>query len=151
MNTQAITETVSKFFIAVDQRNWDEVQKIFNDTVLLDYTSMAGGEPADLASQQIIDAWKGLLPGFDQTHHQLGNFIVEADTEIAKVFCYGTATHYLENETMLNVWTVVGTYDLELQNMEGNWRISKMKFNLKYFDGNNALPGLAHRRLSEAE
>lgn len=147
MQNQQITETVSRLFIAVDQRNWDEVKIIFNSSVLLDYTSMAGGEPANLAAVQIINSWKGLLPGFDATHHQLGNFIVKSDNKRASVFCYGTATHFLKNDTGNNVWTVVGSYDLELFEQESAWKVAKMKFNFKYMDGNSDLPTLAQNKL----
>ena len=132
---QAI-ETVNQLFIGVDERNWEQVSKVFADTVLLDYTSMAGGEPALLTSQQIIDSWKGVLPGFDTTHHQLGNY-------------YGTATHYLANESGKNVWTVVGTYNLELSEANGVLKITGMKFNLKYMDGNSVLAQMAQERLKK--
>ncbi len=141
-----ITETVSRLFIAVDKRDWETVAAIFDDTILLDYTSMAGGEPESLTADQIIEAWKGFLPGFHQTHHQLGNFVVESDDRSARVFCYGTATHFLENESGNNVWTVVGSYDLDLIKKD-RWRLSRMKFNLKYIDGNTDLPKLAQARL----
>ena len=143
-----IIETVNKLFIAVDDRNWDEVSSIFAETVWLDYTSMAGGKPATLPPDQIIGSWKGLLPGFDKTHHQLGNYIVEHTTDEAKVFCYGTATHYLENESGNNVWTVVGSYNIELVPIQNLWRIAKLKFNLKYIDGNAELPSIAQKRLT---
>jgi hypothetical protein len=143
-----IIEMISRFFIAVDRRDWKTVKAMFDDTVLLDYTSMAGGEPAVLTADQIVDAWQGLLPGFSQTHHQLGNFVVESGDGSAHVFCYGTATHFLENESGSNVWTVVGSYDLDLTR-KGRWRISKLRFNLKYMDGNLDLPKLAQARLGK--
>lgn len=151
MDTQQIIETVNKLFISVDNRDWDAVKAIFSDTVLLDYTSMAGGHPADLASADIIDSWKSILPGFDKTHHQLGNYIIETDSLVVKVFCYGTATHYLSNESKNNVWTVVGSYDLELQAVSKAWRITKMKFNLKYIDGNGELPKMAQERAKKID
>lgn len=43
MNYNQIAETVSKLFISVDNREWDNVKSLFDDTVLLDYTSMAEG------------------------------------------------------------------------------------------------------------
>src|SRR5690606_13002107 len=101
-------------------------------TVLLDYTSMVGGEPANVKPDQIIDSWKELLPGFDKTHHQLGNYLIEINSNQATVFCYGTATHYLVNETGNNLWSVVGGYNFELNKQENTWRITKMKFNFKY-------------------
>jgi hypothetical protein len=145
-----IIETISRFFIAVDKGDWKTVRAIFDDAVLLDYTSMAGGEPATLTADQIIETWKGLLPGFHHTHHQLGNFVVESGDGWAHVFCYGTATHFLENESGSNVWTVVGSYDLDLIR-KGSWRISAMKFNLKYMDGNPDLPKLAQARLGKGQ
>lgn len=149
MDTQEIIETVNKLFISVDSRDWDTVKTVFSDTVLLDYTSMAGGQPANLASVDIINSWKGVMPGFDRTHHQLGNYIIDAGASIAKVFCYGTATHYLRNESNNNLWTVVGSYDLELQTVSKTWRITKMKFNLKYIDGNSELPKMAQERVKK--
>lgn len=149
MDTQQIIAIVNDLFISVDNRDWEKVKIIFNDIVLLDYTSMAGGEPANLSSIQIIDSWKGILPGFDKTHHQLGNYLVEIDQLFAKAFCYGTATHYLSNESKNNIWTVVGSYDFELKSIRNSWRITKMKFNLKYIDGNNDLPIRARERMKK--
>lgn len=149
MKSKQVQEAISRFFIAVDNRNWDDVRNLFADTVLLDYTSMVGGEPANLTSELIIESWKGLLPGFDCTHHQLGNFVINADLEIATAFCYGTATHYLKNDSGNNVWTVVGSYNFELISDASDWKISKMKFNLKYIDGNSSLPAMAQERLKK--
>jgi hypothetical protein len=149
MDNQHVTATVNKLFITVDNRDWENVKLILSDTVLLDYTSMAGGQPATLTSSQIIDSWKSILPGFDKTHHQLGNYLFETDSDLVKVFCYGTATHYLANESNNNIWTVVGSYDLELKGINNTWRITKMKFNLKYMDGNNDLPKLAQERMKK--
>ncbi len=145
-----IEESINRLFVAVDERNWHVVSELFNDTVLLDYTSMAGGNPAVLSSQQIIDSWRLILPGFDKTHHQIGNMIINGDSGAYKVFCYGTATHYLKNETNSNVWTVVGSYDFEIVTLDSKLKISKMKFNLKYVDGNNDLARLAQERLKDA-
>jgi hypothetical protein len=147
MDYLKVNETVNQLFISVDNRDWETVKVTLNDTVFLDYTSMAGGQPANLTSGQIIDSWKGLLPGFNATHHQLGNYLIETDHDFARVFCYVTATHYLENESGKNIWTVVGSYDLVLKVVNKSWRITNMKFNLKYIDGNNDLPKMAQEKL----
>jgi hypothetical protein len=145
-NMEQIIERISRFFVAVDNRDWDEVKKILAPEVLLDYTSMSGGEPARLTSTQIVDTWKGFLPGFDATHHQLGNFLVESSGDKATAFFYGTATHYIKDNRKGNLWTVVGSYNINLARTDGAWRIETLKFNLKYIDGNNDLPGLAQER-----
>src|SRR5579859_5245446 len=115
METQTIIETVQHIFIGADERDWNRSLNAFAANVHLDYTSLAGGEPADLPATAIIESWKGFLPRFKATHHQLGNFMVRESGGAAAVCCYGTATHYYPNESGRNIWTVVGTYDLKLE------------------------------------
>lgn len=146
-NRQAVLETVNKLFIKTDARRWEQVMEIFADSVLLDYTSMAGGEPATLTPEQIVAAWKGFLPGFEATHHQIGNYLIKVKDNHADVFCYGTATHYLPNESGKSVWIVVGSYDFHLTQSGGNWRVDRMKFNFKYQDGNTSLPAIAQKKV----
>lgn len=149
MNKEIIIETINRFFISVDEGNWEEVARIFNDDVMLDYSSMTGADPTVVSSQQIIREWKNLLPGFNKTHHQLGNYLITKNVENnILVHCYGTASHYLQHESGNNVWTVVGTYDLKLKESKGIYRISGFRFNMKFMDGNKDLPGLARLRVN---
>ncbi|MEM9340944.1 MAG: nuclear transport factor 2 family protein [Bacteroidota bacterium] len=145
LNAQNMTDpekTVTGLFIATDQRDWQTVQQSFSDEVVLDYSSMNGHPASKLTPAQIIDAWKGVLPGFEHTHHQLGNFRTQVDGNKAAVFCYGTASHYLSDPTG-NLWIVVGTYDFELEQQQGAWKITSMTFHYKYQDGNTSLPAKA--------
>lgn len=145
MNT--IQERINTLFIATDQQNWDLVSQSFSSKVVLDYSSMSGQPTAEITPKQIIESWQSILPGFDHTHHQLGNFIIKESNGKATAFCYGTATHYLAHEDG-NIWTVVGTYDFDLEESNSVWKISKMTFNFKYQTGNTALPQLAISRVN---
>ncbi|RDY61713.1 nuclear transport factor 2 family protein [Flagellimonas nanhaiensis] len=138
MEQQKPKDIVIQLFTATDQRDWDKVENCFSNSVLLDYSSM-GNPSATLKPKQIIDSWKTILPGFSHTHHQIGNIQEKITKNKAHVFAYGTATHYLEDENG-NIWTVVGSYDFDLTREDNQWKISKMKFNFKYQDGNTALP-----------
>lgn len=144
MNTP--NDVVIGLFVATDRQDWEEVSAAFDSKVLLDYSSMNGNPATELTPEQIITAWQGILPGFEHTHHQLGNFQVSESGDKAQVFCYGTATHHLTAENG-NIWTVVGTYDFDLRKSEGSWKITSMKFNFKYQDGNASLPEEAINRL----
>jgi hypothetical protein len=148
MQTHSVIDAINGVFINTDERRWDGVKASFADHVMLDYTSMAGGQPATLTPQQIADAWTTLLPGFQYTHHQIGNYVVHENGNTATVFCYGTATHYLPNDSGQNVWTVVGTYDFHLTKQDAIWKVDAMTFQLKYQDGNLSLPELARKRLA---
>jgi hypothetical protein len=147
MQTNPVIDVINAIFINADERQWDRMKASFADYVTLDYTSMAGGEPAILTPQQILHAWQALLPGFQSTHHQISNYVVQENAYVATVFCYGTATHYLPNDSGQNLWTVVGTYDLHLIRQDANWKVDAMTFHFKYQDGNLDLPDLARERL----
>jgi len=143
-----IQTTVQRIFRGADECDWQLVRQSFASQVLLDYTSMNGGTPATLTPQQISDAWQQVFPGFDATHHQLGNFEIQPGDSEATVFCYGTATHYLPHEKG-NVWTVVGTYDFHLVKENDDWKADRMMFRFKYQDGNTDLPKLAMDKAKE--
>lgn len=136
--TIAIQETVIKMFVNSDERNWSEVEKQFASKVSLDYSSMTGNLASEVSPTEITSGWKTVLPGFTYTHHQLGNFITESNGSKAHSFCYGTATHFIEDENG-SVWTVVGTYDFDLEKIDDNWKITSMTFNYKYQEGNEKL------------
>lgn len=147
-NMETPESTIIQLFVATDQNEWADVAKCFDSNVILDYSSMTGNPAAELSPAQIVEAWKGVMPGFESTHHQLGNFMVTEKENSAEVFCYGTASHYLNDEGG-NVWIVVGTYDFELTHTaNGAWKVSTMKFNFKYQDGNVKLAEKAMNRLN---
>jgi len=146
MDTQLIIETVQNIFIGADEKNWELCRSSFADIVCVDYTSLAGGVPAETRSEDVIAAWQEFLPKFHTTHHQLGNFTVRQTGDFATISFYGTATHFLPNDSGNNVWTVVGTYDASLRRSGNGWKVATMKFNFKYQDGNLNLPALARTR-----
>jgi len=136
-----IIETVNHLFIGTDQRDWAMVKDVFAPQVLFDMTSLAGGEPATLSSQAIVDSWEQGLQSLQAIHHQVGNYLVTVNGHEADVFCYGIASHYLPNPTNQNTRVFVGSYNFHLVKDGEQWRIDQFKFNLKYVDGNPNLEG----------
>ncbi|TYA65948.1 nuclear transport factor 2 family protein [Seonamhaeicola marinus] len=141
-NKVNIQEVITSLFVNTDKRNWAEVEAQFAPKVALDYSSMTGNKAEELTPTQITEAWKKVLPGFTHTNHQIGNFITTVKNASAKVFCYGTATHYLK-DSKGDVWIVVGSYDFNLEKSGSKWKIVSMTFNFKYQDGNEMLVGKA--------
>lgn len=132
----AVKSTVEKLFISTDNRDWPAVKDVFADSVLFDMTSLAGGKPTTLSSQDIVDAWDKGLKALKAIHHQTGNYRISIHDNEADVFCYGIAFHYLPNKTNRNTRTFVGSYDFHLTKTNGRWKIDQFKFNLKFIDGN---------------
>lgn len=134
-----ITDCVYRLFVGTDRRDWEAVRECFCDSVHFDMTSLAGGEPASLTPSQITDAWETGLRPIEAVHHQAGNLQIRVDGDRASAFCYGIATHFRSTRVGQNTRTFVGSYDFELQRIEGTWRIGLFRFNLKYVDGNRDL------------
>lgn len=138
-----IVDVVNGIFIHTDNRDWQAVIDSFADEVLLDYTSMTGGEPVRLSPEAIVTGWQGVLPGFQVTHHTISNHQVTINGDQADCFSYGTAVHLLPQDSGQNTWTVIGTYNHHLTKTVRGWRVDTMRFNLKIVEGNTDLPRLA--------
>ena len=69
--TTAITNPIVRMIHAVDQLDWPAIRHEFADTVDVDYTSLVGGEPETMPTEDLMERWQGLLPGFEATQHLL--------------------------------------------------------------------------------
>lgn len=139
MEKDLVIQTITTIFHGADQHDWAAVQNALADQVWLDYTSLAGGQPALLTGQQIANAWAAFLPGFDKTHHQLSQFEVDLGGSVAKVRFSGKADHFIGAAT----WTVEGHYDAEVVQQNGRWRVTKLVLHLVNQSGDLGLPAKA--------
>lgn len=136
-----IIDTINRLFIHTDDLNWPGVKECFAPEVEFDMTSVVGGEPVTLTPDDIVGSWEQGLRHLEAIHNQVGNYLVNIEGNEASAFCYGTASHYLPNDTGQNTRTFVGSYDFYLIKDGDVWRIDQFKFNLKYVDGNPNLEG----------
>lgn len=134
MTQQIIINTVNQMAFAADSRNWSLCRTTFAGEVFVDYTSMAGGEPATIPADALISSWEGLLPGFTATQHLLGSHVVEVDGETAVCNAHFQATHILDDET----WTLGGRYHFRLQNNGGTWQITAITMTALWSVGDQA-------------
>ncbi len=132
MDQNDIQSVVHRLFINTDRKDWTAVQLCFDDSVLFDMTSLAGGQPALLAARDITAAWDHGLKDVPAVHHQAGNFLITVKGDKADVFCYGIAMHYLLGKPDPYTRTFVGSYDFHLVRRAGAWKIDRFRFNSKY-------------------
>lgn len=134
-----IIDTINQLFIATDNRDWPAVRGCLADHVLLDMTSLAGGQPNRLTGEQVAAGWEEGLKSIESVHHQAGNYRVDVQDDQATAFCYGIASHFRRNRSGRNSRVFVGSYDFHLLRIEGRWLIDSFRFNLKYVEGNPEL------------
>lgn len=133
---EQIIEVATKLFVYTDGLQWDKLQKeVFTKDVFFDMSSL-GGPKNLLPARQICEMWEEGFKGVDAVNHLAGNFLVDIEDDLAKVFAYATATHYKKSATQGNTREFVGTYDLHMVNTVAGWRIDSFAYHLKYAAGN---------------
>ena len=136
LEKDAVIGTVNRLFRSVDDRDWAAAETCLAPTVLLDVTSLAGGEPETTTGAAIVTGWRESLSHLRAIHHQVGNYDVEVLGDEATASCHGIAYHFLPNDTGRNTRIYVGTYDVRLHKQGGSWRIDLLRYNLRFTDGN---------------
>jgi SnoaL-like domain len=135
-------DDVTRFFHAVDDRDWPAVRAGLTDEVGADYSSLFGGAPERLAADALVARWQGLLPGFDGTQHLLGPLVITTAGDDAAVDANVRGYHHLGGST----WMVAGRYALTLRRADGTWRVAGIVLRTTYQEGDRSLPDQAAAR-----
>lgn len=142
IETARVISTVSSIPMAVDLAAYDLAERAFAPEIVIDYTSLWGGEPATMTPAQLMTAWRGIVPGFDATWHQLSEVsaTVTGDTATATAFVDGR--HWLEGD----LWRPVGQYHWRLQKDKGQWKVTHMTFAMTEEHGDRTITQRAMER-----
>jgi len=126
---------VASIPLAVDRAAYDLAEAAFAPEVVVDYTSLWGGEPATMTPAELMDAWRGIVPGFDATWHELCPISVSIDGDTAVASAFVDGRHWIGER----LWRPVGTYHWDVARIDGEWRVTRMEFALTEEFGDRAL------------
>lgn len=135
----AIRSVVDEIDNACDAKDWDACRAFFADEVEVDFTSLAGGEPAKLAADDLIGAWRTNLFDEKKTFHQRGNHRIEIDGDKATVFSKAYAFNLLESGEVTGLWEVWGNYTHGLTRTAEGWKCSAMKLEVVHQRGDESV------------
>lgn len=119
-----IRSSIQSFSALADQDAYEYLGRLFAPEVLVDYTSLFGGEAETVDRIELMKRWAGFLPGFDTTYHDLSNLNVNIDGDNAMATVDFTASHWLGAD---GFWAVFGSYDFTLSKIDGHWAIMSVK------------------------
>lgn len=137
-----IISLVSSIPLAVDLADYALAERAFAPRITIDYTSLWGGEPQQMTPAELMTAWRGIVPGFDATRHEIADVTIAIDGDKAKASAFVDGRHYLNGK----VWRPVGTYDWQLAKIGGQWKVTAMTFNMTQEIGDRALASEAMER-----
>jgi hypothetical protein len=133
----AIRLVVDEIDNACDAKVWETCRSFFADEVEVDFTSLAGGEPAKISADDLIAAWKTNLFAEKKTYHQRGNHRIEVSGDKATVFSKAYAFNLLESGEVAGLWEVWGNYTHDLVRTENGWKCSAMKLEVVHQRGDD--------------
>jgi hypothetical protein len=145
-----IIDTTTRVAWYADQRRWDDIPGLFAEKVILDYTSLTGGEPATVTPTDIAASWQASLGGLDATQHLVSNHLVELAQDGASAIATAQflATHLLANQQGGPTWSLGGHYHWTLRRVNDAWKIESMTMTATWASGNQQIMALAADRHS---
>jgi len=124
-----IQQLLIDYSTAIDQRRFDDLDRVFTADAYIDYRAMGGidGVYPD------VKAWlKQVMPNFPVYAHMLGNFAVTIDGDVAssRTICFNPMVLGGEGTQVLfcGLW-----YDDEFVRTGGGWRMTR-RVEAKCFD-----------------
>lgn len=119
----AITTVIESVSAFADRGEFEALERLYAPEVLVDYTSLSGGEPEVKSAQALMTQWAGVLPGFERTRHALSDVRVRLSGSTAVATASVVADHWLGSQH----WQVSGRYEYRLVRDGRDWRINAHK------------------------
>lgn len=124
IETARVITTVSSIPLAVDLADYSLAERAFAPEIMIDYTSLWGGQPATMTPTELMTAWRAIVPGFDATWHQLSDIEATVTAEEATARAFVDGRHWIGEQ----LWRPVGEYHWRLQKQNGRWKVTHMTF-----------------------
>lgn len=142
----AVIETIYRYALGIDTKDFDLYRSIFADEVAIDFSSYNGGEPATMSGDQWVAGVRPLFTGLAATQHTMTNPLPEVHSSTATCRMYMQAHHVYDPDDPESWFTIGGYYDDELvrsPNGPDGWLLSGVKLTLLWRRGDPAIMGLA--------
>ncbi len=135
----AIIEVVNAIFDTVDAKDWDAAERLFQTEVRVDFTSLAGGEPAQITAAQLVGGWRSGLHPHKQSFHMVSHYRVEINGDTATAHVKGYAYNVLAPELGGAMWEVWGNYVIPFERTAEGWKAAGMTFNALHSRGDETV------------
>lgn len=144
--TARVIQRVSSIPLAVDLANYDLAEAAFAPRIVIDYTSLWGGEPQTMTPAELMTGWRGIVPGFDATFHELRDVRATITGDRATASAFVDGRHWIGTR----LWRPIGTYQWTLEKIDGRWLVTSMTFTMTQELGDRALAAEAMERAKAA-
>jgi hypothetical protein len=142
LESSKVITVVSSIPLAVDRAAYDLAERAFAPSVVIDYTSLWGGEANTMTPAALMTAWRGIVPGFDGTWHELSDVKATVTGDKATATAFVDGRHWIGDK----LWRPIGNYNWDLQKIDGEWKVTRMEFAMTQEIGDRNVATLAMER-----
>jgi len=133
----AIRFVVDEIDNAVDAKDWAKARTFFSDRVNTDFTSLAGGKPAQITADELVGGWRTNLYADKKSFHLRGNHRIQINGKRAEAFSKAYAFNLLEKGKVTGLWEIWGNYTHTLERTKDGWKVSGMTLNVIHKRGDD--------------
>ncbi|MFC3245063.1 nuclear transport factor 2 family protein [Gordonia humi] len=119
-----LSDSVRRYFLAMDEFDWDTASKYIADQITLDAGSLAE-PPREVSRADYIDALKARNGGYLTTLHLNAGHVVDIDGDSARVRANFFGAHGVGPDEADNYFAY-GVYDIAMVKQQNTWKISRI-------------------------
>ncbi len=144
---RAIIKVMLKFGRSLDIGDWPGYRSCFTDTILVDFKRLTGFDTVKVSA----DEWTRfaeLILSPVRRQHVYSNFDIRIDGDRAFAITYMTARHWKSTDLGSSNYNQFGWYDTWFVRQDDVWKISHIKHDFQWVDGNNAMFDMSEPELA---
>jgi hypothetical protein len=147
-----ISETMSRYFRALDLKDWSAMRGSLGDSLALDFEQLFGDPPAVLSADDFVAFARRVMGGFGPTQHLCGERIIAVEGDHASCSSNMTAWHTVPTPSHLqDTYLVRGRYDAGFERTAAGWRMNALTMTVFDESGDKGLYGVAESRFSPTQ
>lgn len=146
LDEKAIQNVMLRFGRSLDLGDWAGYRSCFTDQLLVDFERLTG-QPRVLVDADEWTRFADLILSPVRRHHSYFNFHIDVAGDRAEAVWYFTARHWKPTDLGASVYNQHGWYDGSFVREGGEWKMSYVKHDFQWVEGNNALFDMAEPNL----
>lgn len=147
LDEEAVKKVMLRFGRSLDLGDWSGYRSCFTDQLRVDFERLTGF-PEVLVDADEWTRFAELILSPVRRHHVYTNFHIDVAGDVARGVWYMTARHWKATDLGASNYNQYGWYNADFVRLNGEWKMSYVKHDFQWVEGNNALFDMAEPALA---
>ena len=131
---EKVQELLFAYGNGIDQKDFAALAGCFTEDAVFDY-----GDSMPTGGKAIAEFVAEAVEHVEGTQHFFTNFIVDIEGDRGRFICDSLGQHWRNGPHGGDKWLASGKYTVEVQRVDGDWKISHAKVRPVWSEGNPAI------------